>query len=167
MANSMDKIREFFGLQPVTGYSDEYIDEYEQDRPSHDLRDRHADAGYYSRDARLEDREYAGRDARAEERDYAPSYARARREPSVVRITLASFLQARQIGDTAREGDIVVYDISALSKADAQRTVDFAQGVQVAIEGQTKKLSARLYALIPKDVELDEDQLDQLREGSA
>lgn len=155
MSNFMDKTREFFGLQPVMDYRDDYVDDYETERSAHDVRDRHSEAGYY------------GRESRMEERDYTPTYVHPRREPSVVRITLASFRQARQIGDAARDGDIVVYDISALSKAEAQRTVDFAAGVQVASEGSTKKLSARIFALIPKGVELDDDQLEQLREGSA
>ena len=188
MAGSMiSKMREYFALQPVesddnriySNYDDADYESRDYDRYDDRASRRHADDPNYDREYRrgyaedYDDRDRYRDDYRdpREDRgvnDYdstvaAPARARS---PQLVRITLASFLQEKQIGEAFREGDIVVYDISAMEKSEAQRVVDFAAGIQVALGASTKPLAPRVFALIPEDVQLDESQLQQLKESA-
>ncbi|MEJ4113305.1 cell division protein SepF [Corynebacterium kroppenstedtii] len=168
MAGSMDKVKEFFGLQPVEDYKRDsyYEDEYEDygdydDRPVE--REHHVDS--YSRDGYS----YRSGGTYSGSRYYSSAAPEPRlpesddvHEPEIVRITLAEFRQARQIGEAFRNGDIVVYDVSALEKSQAQRVADFAAGIQIALDGKTEQLTTRKFALVPKDVTLDDEQREQL-----
>lgn len=154
MTGMVDKVRDFFGMQRVDDYDDDtYYSDYEG-TPEEDR--------YYRESSR-----YRATDDYAP-RDPAPAPAPApaaepRRDPQVVRIRLTNFLHARQIGEAARKGDIVVYDLSAMAKEEAQRVVDFASGIQIALEAKTKRLQPRVIVLIPKDIDLDDDQLEQIK----
>lgn len=170
MAGSMDKVKEFFGLQPVEDYKrDSYNDDDYEDYDDYDdrpvERERHVDS--YSRDSYG----YRSGSSYGGSRYYSSSTPESRgstaetsREPEIVRITLASFRQARQIGEAFRNGDIVVYDVSAMEKSQAQRVADFAAGIQIALDARTEKLTPRKFALIPKGVRLDDEQKEQLKE---
>ena len=52
-----------------------------------------------------------------------------------------SFANTQEISDSLKKGNIVVVDISLLSKNDALRMIDFLGGVMYALNGDMKRLN--------------------------
>lgn len=52
-----------------------------------------------------------------------------------------SFSNTQEISDSLKQGNVVVVDISNLSKGDALRMIDFLGGVMYALNGDMKRLN--------------------------
>ena len=52
-----------------------------------------------------------------------------------------TFSNTQEISDSLKQGNIVVVDISDLSKGDALRMIDFLGGVMYALNGDMKRLN--------------------------
>ncbi|MCQ2406809.1 MAG: cell division protein SepF [Oscillospiraceae bacterium] len=73
---------------------------------------------------------------------------------------------AAQIVNYFRENRVVVFDLAGTTGATARRLLDFVAGASYCLEGKLKCVSGRTYLLIPKNVELTSDSLDDLTGGS-
>lgn len=96
----------------------------------------------------------------------AREVAQPKREPIVVRLSLNEYNQAKEIAETLKAGDVVVFNLGGMEKSVATRVLDFAAGVSIGLDAQLKKLGGiRNFVLIPQGITLEQSQLDQLAEG--
>lgn len=56
-----------------------------------------------------------------------------------------SFSSTQDISDTLKKGNVVVVDVSLLSKNDALRMIDFLGGVMYALNGDIKRLNKNVF----------------------
>ncbi|AKE41555.1 cell division protein SepF [Corynebacterium kutscheri] len=135
--SAVNSIKNFFGLGDEHVVAD-YIedDEYYREEPVH--------SDYLS------------------ERDYGHRYESERRitaRPRLETIALTHYREARRVGESFREGNIVVMDITRLERQDMTRMVDFAAGLKFALEGQLEKLAKGFFVLAPKGAVLDTEEI--------
>lgn len=71
-----------------------------------------------------------------------------------ITVKLTGFGEARIIGERYRDGASVILDMTDLSDADARRVVDFAAGLAFALRGSIDKVTARVFMLLPPDVDM-------------
>lgn len=179
-----NKFKEFFGFGEVDSYQDPYFRDSAAD--SRDRRDEldHRDRGvsesrevrYGSRDRYgrdeddFRDRDRAPRDYEARPSRYAREEAparpaRQRLEPQYARLSLSSYTQAGEIAEILKTGDVAVFNLGGMEKAEATRVLDFAAGLARGLDAKLKKLrGVRNFVLIPADVTLEQSQLDKLAE---
>ena len=181
-----NKFKEFFGFGDVDSYQDPYF--RDQAAESRDRRDDldHRDRGVsearevrygvrdrYSReddDFRDRERDRAPRDYEARPSRYAreessPRPTRAKSEPQYARLSLSSYTQAGEIAEILKTGDVAVFNLGGMEKAEATRVLDFAAGLGRGLDAQLKKLrGVRNFVLIPAAVTLEQSQLDKLAE---
>ncbi|MCI6207454.1 MAG: cell division protein SepF [Corynebacterium glucuronolyticum] len=133
---NVQKFKEFFGFGPAEDYvaEDEY---YGSARPSTD----------YKQESRYE-------------RSYG-SYSQPRYEPSVVTVHLNSYQEARQLGEPFRDGDAVIFDMTAMDTADARRIVDFAAGLVFNARGTMEKVGRKMFAIIPEGMDITVSELER------
>lgn len=130
---NVQKFKEFFGFGPAEDYvaEDEY---YGSARPAAD----------YKQESR-----------------YGRSYSQPRYEPSVVTVHLNSYQEARQLGEPFRDGDAVVFDMTAMDTADARRIVDFAAGLVFNARGTMEKVGRKMFAIIPEGMDITVSELER------
>lgn len=178
MADSIgDKVKEFFGFGEVESYEDPYYrDSFEERSPRQDLATereapREPSRGSYGR--------YRGSDygagygiesaERTPERPIGSAPVTkpvAKKEPIAVRLSLSDYNQAKELADTLKGGDVVVFNLGGMEKSVATRVLDFAAGLSLGLDAKLEKLRGlRNFVLIPQGVTLDQSQLDQLAEG--
>lgn len=182
MSNISRKFSDFFGLTPAQDDAD-FRDRYERDsyeddyrpagRYSDDYEDdyRDSDRGYSSRSAGVRDYDREERSDRDLDRDDA--YVRPHLRPldrpvtpSVHHITpktefLDKYSEAKVIGETFRDGDIVVFDLVDLEPAERKRYLDFVAGLAFALRGRIEAEGTR-FTLLPEGVELSDAERDRL-----
>lgn len=143
---SVRKIKEFFGLSPeaVDDYYDDELD-YDSPRYDSDYRSRY-DSDVYSAGAH---------------RESTPRYDRSY-GCATTRVEITRYADATSIGEPFRDGDAVVFDISALSADDARRIVDFAAGLGFALRGRMEKLAPRVFSLVPDGATVTRSELERL-----
>lgn len=66
-----------------------------------------------------------------------------------VTVTLTGFADARQVGETYRDGTAVILDMTDLTDAEARRMVDFAAGLAFAVHGSIDKVTTKVFMLHP------------------
>lgn len=66
-----------------------------------------------------------------------------------VTVTLTGFADARQVGESYREGTAVILDMTDLTDAEARRMVDFAAGLAFAVHGSIDKVTTKVFMLHP------------------
>ena len=74
------------------------------------------------------------------------------------------FADVQEIGDSFRERQLVVVDLTNLPKELARRVIDFCSGVTYSLEGRIEKLSDAALLLSPANVELSSQDRDRLME---
>ncbi|AZA13942.1 cell division protein SepF [Corynebacterium choanae] len=79
--------------------------------------------------------------------------------PSIVPIRVSQFDHAAEIGQTFRDGDIVVFSLSEMAGDEARRIVDYSAGLCHGLRGRMVRLQDRDYALVPEGVEIADYQL--------
>lgn len=182
-----NKFKEFFGFGEVDSYQDPYFRDSAADardrRDEPDRRDRGVseprEARYGARDryGREED-DFRDRDRSARDYDARPSRyareessarparpARPKVEPQYARLALSSYTQAGEIAEILKSGDVAVFNLGGMEKAEATRVLDFAAGLARGLDAKLKKLrGVRNFVLIPEDVTLEQSQLDKLAE---
>ena len=133
---NVQKFKEFFGFGPAEDYvaEDEY---YGSPRGGED----------YKQESRY-GRSYSG-------------YSQPRYESSVVTVRLNSYQEARQLGEPFRDGDAVVFDMTAMDTADARRIVDFAAGLVFNARGTMEKVGRKTFAIIPEGMDITVADLER------
>ena len=129
---NVQKFKEFFGFGPAEDFVAE--DEY------YGSQDRTRTEGRYERSYGYADRHY---------------------EPSVVTVRLNSYQEARQLGEPVRDGDAVVFDMTAMDTADARRIVDFAAGLVFGARGTMEKVARKTFAIIPEGADITLAELER------
>lgn len=72
-----------------------------------------------------------------------------------VTIKLTGFAEARVIGEKYRDGQSVIMDMTDMSDSDARRLVDFAAGLAFAKRGSIDKVTAKVFMLLPSDMDFE------------
>jgi cell division inhibitor SepF len=88
--------------------------------------------------------------------------------PPSYRITTVhprTYNEARQIGEHFREGGPVIMNLTELSDADAKRLVDFAAGLIFGLRGSIERVTAKVFLLSPRDVDVTAEDKARIREG--
>ena len=66
----------------------------------------------------------------------------------------SSYGDARLIGEAFRDGTPVIMKLEELADAEARRIVDFAAGLVFGMHGTIERVTARVFLLSPRDVEV-------------
>ncbi len=88
--------------------------------------------------------------------------------PQPYRITTLSpktYNEARAIGEAFREGSPVIMNLTELDHADARRLVDFAAGLIFGLRGNIEPVTAKVFLLSPRDVDVTAEDKARIREG--
>ncbi|WP_457005349.1 cell division protein SepF [Geodermatophilus sp. SYSU D00814] len=88
--------------------------------------------------------------------------------PQPYRITTLSpktYNEARAIGEAFREGSPVIMNLTDLDHADARRLVDFAAGLIFGLRGSIEPVTAKVFLLSPRDVDVTAEDKARIREG--
>jgi cell division inhibitor SepF len=88
--------------------------------------------------------------------------------PPSYRITTVhprTYNEARQIGERFREGGPVIMNLTELDDADAKRLVDFAAGLIFGLRGSIERVTAKVFLLSPRDVDVTAEDKARIREG--
>jgi cell division inhibitor SepF len=62
-------------------------------------------------------------------------------------VKLSGFGDARQVGETYRDGQAVILDMTDLTDSEARRMVDFAAGLAFAVHGSIDKVTTKVFML--------------------
>ena len=88
--------------------------------------------------------------------------------PQTYRITTVhprTYNDARQIGEHFRDGGAVIMNLTELDDADAKRLVDFAAGLIFGLRGSIERVTAKVFLLSPRDVDVTAEDKARIREG--
>ncbi|WP_448623845.1 cell division protein SepF [Geodermatophilus sp. URMC 64] len=88
--------------------------------------------------------------------------------PKTYRITTVhprTYNEAREIGERFREGCPVIMNLTELDDADAKRLVDFAAGLIFGLRGSIERVTAKVFLLSPRDVDVTAEDKARIREG--
>ncbi|SFO28792.1 cell division inhibitor SepF [Geodermatophilus obscurus] len=88
--------------------------------------------------------------------------------PQPYRITTLSpktYNEARAIGEAFRDGSPVIMNLTELDHADARRLVDFAAGLIFGLRGNIEPVTAKVFLLSPRDVDVTAEDKARIREG--
>ncbi|NEK58585.1 cell division protein SepF [Geodermatophilus sabuli] len=88
--------------------------------------------------------------------------------PKPYRITTLhprTYNEARQIGESFRDGMPVIMNLSEMDDADAKRLVDFAAGLSFGLRGSIERVTNKVFLLSPRDVDVTAEDKARIREG--
>ena len=73
--------------------------------------------------------------------------------------------EARVIGERFRDGLPVIMNLTEMDDADAKRLVDFAAGLSFGLRGSIERVTAKVFLLSPRDVDVTAEDKARIREG--
>ncbi|WP_440284480.1 cell division protein SepF [Geodermatophilus amargosae] len=76
-----------------------------------------------------------------------------------------TYNEARAIGEAFRDGSPVIMNLTELDHADARRLVDFAAGLVFGLRGSIEPVTAKVFLLSPRDVDVTAEDKAKIREG--
>jgi len=76
-----------------------------------------------------------------------------------------TYNEARTIGEHFREGVPVIINLTEMEDADAKRLVDFAAGLIFGLHGSIERVTAKVFLLSPRDVEVTAEDKQRIVEG--
>jgi cell division inhibitor SepF len=166
MSGAMRRIGEYLGLLEDTG---RYDDEQSFDR-GYDRAETGYEPEYQSEPAPRV------REQRAREQRPAPVADLAeRRRPSVVpapvelsrigTVNPSAYNEARTVGETYRDGNPVIMNLTEMDDAGAKRLVDFAAGLVFATRGDIERVTNKVFLLSPPNVTIAAEDKARLAEG--
>jgi cell division inhibitor SepF len=88
--------------------------------------------------------------------------------PQPYRITTLhprTYNEARVIGERFRDGMPVIMNLTEMDDADAKRLVDFAAGLSFGLRGSIERVTAKVFLLSPRDVDVTAEDKARIREG--
>ena len=151
----------------------------EDDRYDYDEYDQYDERGPTTDDDRrgsaVTPHRTAGATALREERHAAPSprcrtagRRRSRRRRAFDRITTIhprTYNEAKQIGESFREGTPVIMNLSDMDDSDAKRLVDFAAGLVFGLRGTIERVTNKVFLLSPADVTVTAEDKARMAES--
>jgi len=88
--------------------------------------------------------------------------------PEPYRITTLhprTYNEARVIGERFRDGMPVIMNLTEMDDADAKRLVDFAAGLSFGLRGSIERVTAKVFLLSPRNVDVTAEDKARIREG--
>jgi cell division inhibitor SepF len=76
-----------------------------------------------------------------------------------------TYNEARVIGERFRDGLPVIMNLTEMDDADAKRLVDFAAGLSFGLRGSIERVTAKVFLLSPRDVDVTAEDKARIREG--
>ena len=76
-----------------------------------------------------------------------------------------TYNEARTIGEHFREGVPVIINLTEMDDADAKRLVDFAAGLIFGLHGSIERVTAKVFLLSPRDVQVTAEDKARIVEG--
>jgi cell division inhibitor SepF len=76
-----------------------------------------------------------------------------------------TYNEARVIGERFRDGMPVIMNLTEMDDADAKRLVDFAAGLSFGLRGSIERVTAKVFLLSPRDVDVTAEDKARIREG--
>ncbi len=147
MAGALRKTMEYLGLAEADERYDDYDDYDAYEEPQRrEPREAH------------EDREHTAEVTQLPRRT---SVARVVREPEVgqmSRITTIhprTYNEAKNIGESFRDGTPVIMNLTDMDDSDAKRLVDFAAGLVFGLHGAIERVTSKVFLLTPAHVEVE------------
>ena len=95
----------------------------------------------------------------------APEPAPAPQPYRITTLHPCTYNEARQIGESFREGQPVIMNLTEMDDADAKRLVDFAAGLSFGLRGSIERVTAKVFLLSPRDVDVTAEDKVKIREG--
>ena len=156
MSGAMRKIGEYLGLLEDTGRYDDELDDdlYERSAVGQSGHPTHA-AGPLVREGRP-----APVADLAERRRPTPVPSRGV-VAELSRITTVhprTYNEAKNIGESFRDGTPVIMNLSDMDDADAKRLVDFAAGLVFGLHGSIERVTSKVFLLSPAHVEVSAEE---------
>ncbi|HYO36142.1 MAG TPA: cell division protein SepF, partial [Geodermatophilus sp.] len=94
-----------------------------------------------------------------------PAPARAPQPYRITTLSPKTYNEARAIGEAFRDGSPVIMNLTELDHADARRLVDFAAGLIFGLRGNIEPVTAKVFLLSPRDVDVTAEDKARIREG--
>jgi cell division inhibitor SepF len=94
-----------------------------------------------------------------------PAPARAPQPYRITTLSPKTYNEARAIGEAFRDGSPVIMNLTELDHADARRLVDFAAGLIFGLRGSIEPVTAKVFLLSPRDVDVTAEDKARIREG--
>ncbi len=95
----------------------------------------------------------------------APAPAPAPQPYRITTLSPKTYNEARAIGEAFRDGSPVIMNLTELDHADARRLVDFAAGLIFGLRGNIEPVTAKVFLLSPRDVDVTAEDKARIREG--
>jgi cell division inhibitor SepF len=95
----------------------------------------------------------------------APEPAPAPQPYRITTLHPRTYNEARQIGESFRDGMPVIMNLTEMDDADAKRLVDFAAGLSFGLRGSIERVTAKVFLLSPRDVDVTAEDKAKIREG--
>jgi cell division inhibitor SepF len=95
----------------------------------------------------------------------APAPAPAPKPYRITTLHPRTYNEARQIGESFRDGMPVIMNLTEMDDADAKRLVDFAAGLSFGLRGSIERVTNKVFLLSPRDVDVTAEDKARIREG--
>ena len=95
----------------------------------------------------------------------APAPAPAPQPQPITTLHPRTYNEARQIGESFRDGKPVIMNLTEMDDADAKRLVDFAAGLSFGLRGSIERVTNKVFLLSPRDVDVTAEDKAKIREG--
>jgi cell division inhibitor SepF len=107
----------------------------------------------------------AVREAVAAAPEPAPAPAPAPEPYRITTLHPRTYNEARVIGERFRDGMPVIMNLTEMDDADAKRLVDFAAGLSFGLRGSIERVTAKVFLLSPRNVDVTAEDKARIREG--
>jgi cell division inhibitor SepF len=77
-----------------------------------------------------------------------------------------TYNEAKNIGESFRDGTPVIMNLTDLDDADAKRLVDFAAGLVFGLHGSIERVTSKVFLLSPAHVEVTANEVDPPKAAS-
>jgi cell division inhibitor SepF len=95
----------------------------------------------------------------------APEPAPAPQPYRITTLHPRTYNEARVIGERFRDGMPVIMNLTEMDDADAKRLVDFAAGLSFGLRGSIERVTAKVFLISPRDVDVTAEDKARIREG--
>jgi cell division inhibitor SepF len=150
MGSAMRKMGVYLGLLEDTERYDDYYDEYDERAA-----DERGDSTRPAPVANIAER----RRPQAGPSGVVTDLSR------IVTLHPRTYNEARQIGESFRDGKPVIMNLTEMDDADAKRLVDFAAGLSFGLRGSIERVTNKVFLLSPRDVDVTAEDKARIREG--
>jgi cell division inhibitor SepF len=77
-----------------------------------------------------------------------------------------TYNEAKNIGESFRDGTPVIMNLTDLDDADAKRLVDFAAGLVLGLHGAIERVTSKVFLLSPSQVEVTANEVEAPKPAS-